>query len=99
MTKYSVVVKVFLYYILITIVANSLLMTVSGGSNMTFATIPANPNILDILGFAWDLMGIFFGFFTFSISGFPPVLAVILFWLPAVYILLYIIGVIRGGGD
>lgn len=96
MHKHTIVILVFLYYILLTITAVSLGLTVTGGSSMAFPTLGEAPGILDYLAYVWAGLQIFFGLFTFSIAGVPTAITLIFVWLPTVYVLLYILGMIRG---
>lgn len=96
MNKGTVMVKLFLYYILLTLTANLLGLTVTGGSNLTFADISHSPDLLTILSFIWGLVQLFLGFFTFSIEGLPAIASLIFVWLPAIYVLVYLLGLFRG---
>jgi len=96
MTKGMAILKIFFYYIMLTLAANSIALVIGGGSSYQFAVLEDSPNFLEIIAYVWSLLKVFFGFFTFTIAGVPAVISLIFFWLPAVYVLLFIIGVIRG---
>lgn len=95
MNKASTIIKIFFYYIIITLTAQSLSMEVLTDVTYTFPVLDTAPSVLNVLAYIWAMLQMFFGFFAFSVTGFPPILSLIFFWLPAVYILLYVIGIIR----
>lgn len=89
------VIKIVLYYIIITLTAQSLTMEVIGGSTYAFPSLGEAPNLLNILQYIWGMLQLFIGFFTFNVTGFPPILSLVFFWLPALYIILYFVSVLR----
>jgi hypothetical protein len=86
----------FLYLILSTLLATSLGLSVSGDL-VTFAPPNAEGlNILNTLWFVLDLLKVFWLMISFQIAGLPAILVVILFYVPMMVIIIYIISVLRG---
>jgi hypothetical protein len=92
MHKYIIVIKVFLYYIIITVVATSLSLTVSGGSIYGFQDLTPGMNLEYMRAVGFLIMGLF----GFGVTTIPPIISTVFFWLPGVILLLYILGLIRG---
>lgn len=96
MQKGTALIKLFLYYALITLTANFLGMTVVGGSTFAYSDLGNGPTLLDLLDYIWNLIQLFIGFFTFSVTGLPVIASLIFIWLPTIYILVYLLGLFRG---
>jgi hypothetical protein len=94
--KSSTIVKLVLYYIIVTMVATSLGATVNGLPVWGYSIPAGTPDIFNFVEFMWGMVQIFFGLFSFSVDGIPVFVSLIFIWLPAMYILLWLISLIRG---
>lgn len=94
MAKGWIIPAYFLYLLLISLVAESILFSTNNGEIVMGAlTITEDVSLL----FVWDILRFIFGMFTFQVVGVPALVNLILFWLPTLgAITVYIIPTIRG---
>ncbi|MDD4988379.1 MAG: hypothetical protein PHS68_05760 [Candidatus Izemoplasmatales bacterium] len=85
------------YLIISTVLAVSLGMAVTGDLlSLTSPDPGGSVNAFTAFDYIWDLMGVFWQIMTFQVLSVPPLVVVILYYVPILTVVMYIISVLRG---
>jgi hypothetical protein len=98
MNKYTLLMTMVFFLVLITLVVGSIDATATSNIFIEAAATSEAPRLLNILGAIWNYMTIFFRMLAFQVNGIPEVFNILVFYPLTAGIIFMIVDIIRGNG-